>query len=318
MTRLERIILDTRIVQWIIKLAKFIKLPGKERLSLYEISVFFFGELKNNRLFDRCAAVTYNFVMAMPPTLLVLFSLVPYLPLSGVKRTILDTLRIITPNERIYDQAGAIITDFMDNEQTGVLSFGILLTLFFSSNGMMGLIRSFERKHLSVHVKRNGLKQRWVAIKMTVLLLLLGLTSIIVLIFQSRALNDFLLGHFGGNIYVVNLTRWISLIIVALIIFNVIAIIYRYGPSLTHRVKYVSPGAVFSTFLCLITSAVFFFLVNNFIHYNKVYGSIGTLMAFMVWIWLNTLVILIGYDLNVSVLLGKISRQENGSKKKTT
>jgi membrane protein len=91
--------------------------------------------------------------------------------------------------------------------------------------------------------------------------------------------------------------------------FCTIAIIYKYGPSYKEQVKFVSVGAVFATVVSIISTFVFFFLVNNFINYNKVYGSIGTLMAFMGWMWLNTLIILIGYELNVSILQGKISRE---------
>lgn len=310
MTRLEKAILDLGPVKALFNLAKRVKLPGTDGLSLYEIGRFFIKELHSNNLFDSCAAVTYNFVMAIPPTLLVLFSLVPYLPLEGVQATILDTLRIITPNDRIYQSVSTVVTDFMNNERADVLSSGILLTLFFSSNGMMGLIRSFERKHLSVYVPRSGLKMRWEAIKLTVMLLLVALLSIAVLIIQAQALNHIILEIFN-NTWIV---RIFSVIVVLFINFSAISVIYRYGPSLRQKVKFVSPGSVVATLLSGITSTVFFFLVNNFIHYNKVYGSIGTLMAFMVWLWLNTLVILIGYNLNVSVLLGKQSREEDETK----
>ncbi len=312
MTKLERLIFDSAPMQLLAAVMKKIIVPGTGKLSLYSISKFFYQEMDSNRLFDSCSAVTYNFVMAMPPTLLVLFSLVPYLPLQGVQATILETLHLIAPNENIYNSMSSVIVDFINNERSGVLSSGILLTLLFSSNGLMGLIRSFERQHLSVHVPRSDLMQRWTAIKMTVLLLIVALLSIAVLIIQSRALNEILLNLFDNLL----LIRLVSIIVVLFIVFVAINIIYRYGPSLSQRAKFGSPGSVVATLLCFITSAVFFFLVNNFIHYNKVYGSIGTLMAFMLWIWLNTLVILIGYDLNVSVLVVKKNKEKNAEKKK--
>lgn len=307
MTKLEKLILDSAPMQFIFAIAKRIIVPGTGKLSLYDIGKFFFSEMNSNRLFDSCSAVTYNFVMAMPPTLLVIFSLVPYLPLEGVQSTILETLHLIAPNKEIYHSISSVIVDFINNERTGVLSSGILLTLLFSSNGLMGLIRSFERQHLSVHVPRSDLMQRWTAIKMTVLLLIVALLSIAVLIIQSHALNEVLFELFGNTFII----RILSIIVVLFIVFVAINIIYRYGPSLSRRVKFGSPGAVVATIMCFITSAVFFFMVNNFIHYNKVYGSIGTLMAFMLWIWLNTLVILIGYDLNVSVLVVKKNKEEH-------
>lgn len=199
----------------------------------------------------------------------------------------------------------------MNNERGEVLSFGIVLTLLFASNGMMGLIQSFERTHLSDYVHKSDLRQRWTALKLTVLLLIVVMLSIVVLIIQSQALNDILLIIFHNVIAV----RILSAIVVTLILFVCIAIIYRYGPSFKKRVRFFSPGAIFATTLCVIASTVFFFLVDNFIQYNKIYGSIGTLMAFMVWIWLNVLVILIGYDLNVSVMMVKKSYREGKNEK---
>jgi len=311
MTKLEKMILDSFPVRTLFNVAKRIKLPGKDKISLFEIGRFFFAELSNNRLFDSCAAVTYGFVMALPPTLLVLFSLVPYLPLHGVQAAILDALKLVARNDSLYNSISSIVVDFMNNERGEVLSSGIFLTLFFASNGMMSLIRSFEKLHLSVYVDKPWYIQRWNAIKLTVVLLLVAILSIIVLIIQSQALNEILLLIFN-NVWVV---RLLSVLVVSGILFTSIAIIYRYGPSLKERVKFFSPGAIVATTMCIITSTIFFFMANNFIHYNKVYGSIGTLMAFMVWIWLNTLVILIGYDLNVSVMMAKKYREEDNDEK---
>ncbi|MCB0700941.1 MAG: YihY/virulence factor BrkB family protein [Chitinophagales bacterium] len=308
MTRVGKAILNSRPVRLLFDIAKRIKLPGPDNLSLYEIGWFFVREL-NTQIFDRCAAVTYNFVMAIPPTLLVLFSLVPYLPLDGVQDAILDALKLVAHNEKMYDSISTVILDFMNNERGGVLSSGILLTLLFSSNGIMALLRSFERRHLSVYVERHWLYERWKAVQLTVLLLVVALLSIVVIIIQTRVVDEILLNIFN-NVIVIKI---VSLLVVVLIIFTAIAIIYRFGPSLSQRVKFVSPGAIVATILSVLTSAGFFFMVDNFIHYNKVYGSIGTLMAFMVWIWLNTLVILIGYDLNLSVVLVKESREEENA-----
>jgi membrane protein len=104
------------------------------------------------------------------------------------------------------------------------------------------------------------------------------------------------------------LVKVLTLLIIVAMIFLVICMVYTYGPSLTQRFPFLSAGAVMATFVCILLSTVFFFLVKNVIHYNKVYGSIGTLMAFMVWIFLNTQVILLGYELNVSILLTRLAR----------
>lgn len=305
MTRLEAAILKLPPVKVITNWAKRVVLPGFQGVSLYDVAGFFVKEVSNTKINVRAAAVTYNFLMAIPPTLLFLFSLIPYLPLGDVEVTMLDTLKLLALPPAIYKSLSGLIIDFMNTERKDLLSYGILLTLFFSSNGMMGLMNSFDRA-TTIHIQRTGLKRRWTAIKLTVMLICVAVISLAALILQSEALNGLILSVFN-NVIVVKL---LSMLILISLIFTMISLIYTYGPSLVHKFSFVSPGSVFATVLSVITTVVFFFLVNNFINYNKVYGSIGTLMAFMVWVWLNTMVILLGFELNVSILLGKFSNNE--------
>lgn len=306
MTRLELIILRWAPVRIATDLAKRIVLPGFQGVSLYEAGVFFIREYRNTDLGERSAAVTYNFLMAIPPTLLFLFSLIPYLPLKDVQQTILDTIWIISPNRSMYQSISTVIIDFMNTERRDLLSFGVLMTLFFSSNGMMGLMKTFDRS-LPVYVKRSSFRRRWTSIKLTFLIICVAIGTLAALIIQTEALNNILENFFGSIVPV----RIFSLLIITALIFCTISIIYTYGPSLSHRFKFVSPGSVVATILSVISTAIFFFLINNFINYSKVYGSIGTLIAMMVWLYFSTVIILLGYELNVSILLGKISHKKH-------
>lgn len=301
MTKLEQFIFNTALFRKLAFVSKRIILPGFEGVSLYEVGRFFYLEMGNLNMNDRCSAVTYSFLTALPPTLLFLFALIPYLPLHDVEPTILNTIRLVTPNLETYNSVSRIILDFMHKEQHGLLSFSLLLAFFFSSNGMMGLMRYFDRD-LKVYVQRSGLQRRWAALKLTFMLISVVLLSIAVLIIQSEMVNELILIIFGNVLMV----KIFSLLIIVGIIFCAISFIYIYGPSLTHRFKFFSPGSVLATMICVLSSAVFFFMVNNFINYSKVYGSIGTLIAFFVWIRLNTQIILLGFELNVSILMGKI------------
>ncbi|MBA3829108.1 MAG: YihY/virulence factor BrkB family protein [Taibaiella sp.] len=311
MTKFEAAILRNKLVQSIIMGSKHTVLPGFQGLSLYNVTKFFVKEAKNTKLIECAAAVTYNFLMAMPPSFLFLFSLVPYLPLSNVEHTILQTLHYVTPNEHAYKGISSFIVDFMHTRRRDVLSFGVLLVLFFSSNGIMGLMRSFDRS-LAVEKKRSGLSRRWTAIKLTFVMMGVAVASLAVLVIQNKELNVIVLSVFH-NITAVKL---LSAIILVVISYCAISIIYIYGPRLSNRFKFISPGAVLATGLSILATSAFFFVVNNIINYNKIYGSIGSLIAFMVWVWLNTLVILIGYELNVSILLGKISTSKDVVRKK--
>ena len=285
--------------------AKRTILPGAEGLTIKEVAGFFFKQVGNTKLNERSAAATYNFLMALPPTLLFLFSLVPYLPLEGVQETINYAIFIITPSVTVQKRITGVINDFMDKERRDLLSFGIVLTIFFSSNGMMGLMRSFDKSN-HLYVERTGLKRRWTAIKLTLMLIIVAIISLTALIIQSSAINSWILKLYDNVI----LVKVFSFLILVIVIFFSICIIYKYGPSLTDRFHFISPGAFFSTFLIVLATSIFFFLVDNFLNYNKVYGPIGTLIAFMVWIRINTLIILLGYELNVSIIIGKTEQEK--------
>ena len=292
-------------VRSVFRWAHGVILPGVNGASLFQVGKFFVRELRNLKLTVRAAAVTYNFVMALPPFFLFLFSLIPYLPLRNVEQTIMNTLKLLTPNNKIYNSVRGVVGDFMTTQHHDVLSYGVVLVLFFSSNGMMGLMRCFDKSR-DIYKKRTGLQRRWTAIKLTLMLLIVSLIGLSVLIIQTKSLNHMVLQVFHHMVAI----KVVSFLILILVVFFVICIIYTYGPSLTRRFPFISAGAVFATSLSIIATSVFFYLVNHFINYNKIYGSIGTLIAFMVWMWLNTIVILLGYELNVSILLGRLQQED--------
>ncbi|MDI9319508.1 MAG: YihY/virulence factor BrkB family protein [Phycisphaerales bacterium] len=289
-------------------LSKRIILPGFEGVSLYDAGRFFIENMNNINLSDRCSAVTYNFLTALGPTLLFLFTLIPYLPLKNVELTILNTLKLIIPNKATYESISFVIKDFLHKEQRSLLSFSLVLTLFFSSNGMMGLMRYFDRDQ-KVYVSRNIFQRRWAAIKLTAMLMSVVLISIVALIIQSSTINGLIIKVFGSLLVV----KMFSMLFLFFIIFCAISFIYIYGPSLTHRFRFVSAGAVFASVICVLSSAIFFYAVNHFINYNKVYGSIGSLIAFFVWLSINTRIIMLGFDLNVSILMGKIHKSDTAT-----
>jgi membrane protein len=243
--------------------------------------------------------------------MLFLFALVPYLPLKNAEHTILAMIRLIAPTQGLYKSISSVIVDFMHTEQRKVLSFGILLTLYFSSNGIMGLMRSFDNSE-HVYVRRSDLKRRWVAIKLTFLLYGVVILAMLAFIVQTQWVNKIIQKIFVS----VLLGKLLTILLVIFIVLCAISVIYSYGPSISHKFRFISPGSVLATILLVLATVGFYYMANNFLNYNKVYGSIGTLIAFMVWIWLNTMVILIGFELNVSIVLGKISRAKNESAKK--
>lgn len=248
--------------------------------------------------------------MAIPPTCLFLFTLIPNLPFVS-KRSLKHQLHgLITDIIPLHANNKGIIQfvdGFIDGSKIGLISFTFILSLFFASNAVMGLMRSFNKDYIGFK-KIKGLKKRWIAIKLTIFLFGLLMLCLILLLMQ-RNLLDFI-GLTNRHVrHIILYGRWFF--IIGLIFFSY-AFIYKYAPSTTKRWKLVSPGAVIATALSIIATVAFSAFVNNFGRYNILYGSIGTIMVVMIMIFLNSLVVLIGFEFNLSInTLTTIAEEKN-------
>jgi membrane protein len=300
MTKLERLIITKTPVAFILNKSKHWYLPGFEGVPLYDVVRFFYKQVKTVGLTERASAIAYNFIMAIPPSFLFLFTLIPNLPFIK-KREILKQLSLIIKDIIPAEGYNKMIINFIDETffktpVFGLLSFGLLLALFFASNAMMGLMRSFNKNYIGFQ-KGRGLHDRWVAIRLTTLIFGLVLGCLVLLITQGAVLKWLGLGS-AFWLAVILYLRW--LVIIALIFYS-IAYIYKYAPAVHKKWKLVSPGAILATFLCIMASLGFSWFVNSFGRYNALYGSIGSIIVLMALIFINSLVLLIGFELNVSI-----------------
>lgn len=296
----ERILLRTPVLAFIIRKSKHWVIPGFQQLPVYDVVMFFIRQVNKVGLNERAAAISFNLIMALPATLLFLFSLIPYFPQAKkMELQVLALFKDIAPNSATYFFIKDILDGLLD-KHVGIFSFGFLLVMFYASNAMMGVIRTFDK---SIEEKKAYfMHQRWRAIRLTFLLMILVVVSVSLLLLGKNELIYVLknIFHIGRSDRIVwwNGTRWIT--IITLLYFG-IAFIYKYAPSLKKRWKLISPGAILATALTLLTTLLFSYWVNNFAAYDKVYGSIGTVLILMLLIYLNSLILLIGFELNVSI-----------------
>ena len=279
--------------------AKNIYIPGFQRINLYEVIKFLFKQLNTLGLYVRASSISFNLLMALPASFLFLFSIIPYFPSTfKVKKQILSLFKDIAPNSSTYKFILDIINDLL-SQHVGIFSFGFVLLLFYASNAMTGIIRSFDKSIMQN--KPFFLHQRMRAIRLTIILILLVFASLIVLIGQDQ-LTSLLRAGFDINKSTIlpywNTLRWI---IIILLLFFGNAFIYKYAPHIKEKWPLASPGALLSTILMLITTIGFSYWVNHFSSYNKIYGSIGTVLIVMTLIYINALILLIGFELNVSI-----------------
>jgi len=278
---------------------KAIYIPGFQHVNLYQVLSFVYKQLNTLGLYDRASAISFNLIMALPAGFLFLFSIIPYFPKAfKVKKQILSVFKDIAPNSSTYNFIMEIINDLL-SQHVGIFSFGFLLLLFYASNAMTGIIRSFDKSIMQN--KPFFLHQRMRAIRLTIILILLVFASLLVLIGQdqlTRLLREVFEIKRTTIIPYWNSVRWAVII---LLLFFGNAFIYKYAPLIKERWPLNSPGALLSTLLMLITTLGFSYWVNNFSSYSKIYGSIGTVLVVMTLIYLNSLILLIGFELNVSI-----------------
>jgi len=315
MTKLERKIITSIPVAFILNKSKHWYLPGFEGVPLYDVVRFFYRQVKTVGLTERASAIAYNFIMAIPPSFLFLFTLIPNLPFIKKKEILKQLSLIIKDIIPAEGYNGTIITfidkTFFKTPVFGLLSFGLLLALFFASNAMMGLMRSFNKNYHGFE-RRAGLHNRWIAIRLTVLIFGLVLGCLVILITQGAVLKSFGLRS-GFWLELIAYVRW--LVIIALVFYSV-AFIYKYAPAVQKKWRLVSPGTILATVLCILASLGFSAFVNAFGRYNALYGSIGTIIVLMAIIFINSLVLLIGFELNVSIKTLKAYAEKRDAREK--
>ncbi|KAA9038507.1 YihY/virulence factor BrkB family protein [Ginsengibacter hankyongi] len=309
MIKIVRIFTEFHPVNFLIEKSKKWSPTGFQGMSLYEVLKYYGKNFSVPHLTERAAAISYNFIMAIPPTCLFIFTLIPSLPFvskKSLKHQLHFLITDIIPAQANNKGIIQFVDGFIDGSKIGLISFTFILSLLFASNAVMGLMRSFNKDYVGFK-KVKGLKKRWIAIQLTILLFGLLMVCFILLLVQSNILD--LIGITNRHIrHVILYGRWAF--IIALIFYSY-AFIYKYAPSTKKRWKLVSPGAVIATTLSIIATIGFSAFVNNFGRYNILYGSIGSIMVVMIMIFLNSLVVLIGFEFNLSInTLKSISEQK--------
>ena len=294
---------------------------------IYDVIVFIFNEIKRQALVTRANSMAFSFFLSLFPLIIALITLLPYLQkylirFLPIENSILsDTTDVsllvesLKTNFQEFIPEGVFntISDVATNPRPGLLSVGFILAIFFGSNGMMALMRGFEKSYKSTFRKRTVLRKRLVAIFLTFLISLMLIASVILVILGQRLMTLLLTYLDAGSFGTVSLQliRW--LVILALFYMG-IAVIYRYGSATIRRFKIFSPGATLATVLSILSSLVFSFYVKEFDTYNQLYGYIGTIIVIMLWIQINAFNLLIGFELNASIAVNRDIKAEKKEK----
>lgn len=305
MTWLHKTLLKFKPYDYFVEWTKIIILPGFGSLPLYTVATFFFQEIARESILNKASSLAYNFLLAIFPGIIFLFTLIPYIPVNNFQEQLLSFIALALP-ENAYETIRTTLEDIVTNQNRGLLSFGFFAALLFSTNGIHSLMVAFNKASLIME-NRGWIKQRLVALFLTFMMvfaLTTGMTIITVSSYVFSFLRSTLEVTDSFWINIIAFTRWL---ILTAIYFFTVSILYKFGPASTRKWKFFSPGATLSTILAILTFWGFAYYINHFNTYNKVYGSIGTLIVIMIWLYINSLILLIGFELNAAIELSKRS-----------
>jgi membrane protein len=296
-TKIGNRIAATAPARIIIDKSKSTSLPGFRGIPLYDVVKFFITQVKTVGMTERASSIAFNFVMAIPPAIIFIFTLIPFLPITDqFQQEMYGLIRDVIPGEKDNSVLISFLQDFINNPRNGLLSLGFVLSMFFSSNAMMGIMRSFDKNYIGFK-KRSGFQKRMIALQITMILFVIVFSSILLLIGRGAVLHAIGIQNPVVNAIIAN-ARWVVII---LLFFGCISYIYRHAPAVDKKWRLINPGSILASVLMLLMTLLFSWWVSRFGNYNEVYGSIGTVLILMILIFINSLVLLIGFELNVSI-----------------
>lgn len=278
---------------------KRIILPGFQGATLNNVFRFVVNGFGKGVLVTRASSIAFNLLMALLPASIFLFTLIPFVPIPNFQQELIRLFENIIPSQA-YSFLETTIIDVITRKSSGLLLFMFLATVVFSTNGIHALIHSFV---VSAHKfqTRTWVDQRKISIILLVIIVLMIAFAGSLLILSKMAITMLVKMRIVKKSLVFYLILTLRWIVIVLLLLLAISFLYWLAPAKKSDFRFISPGSVLATALFILTSLGFSAYVNNFGQYNKLYGSIGTLMVILLWLYLNSIALLIGFELNVSI-----------------
>ncbi|WP_019987418.1 YihY/virulence factor BrkB family protein [Rudanella lutea] len=268
-------------------------------ITWYDFINKIIDKIAGNDLSERAAAVAFNLFLAIFPAIIFLFTLIPYIPIPDLQPQIMNLLSRVIP-AGTFEAVDTTIRDIIGRQRSGVLSFGFLATVYAATNGMVALMNAFHTSQETPD-RRSFLKIRLTALALTFSLGVAIVVAIIVLLVGGIITEYLLQFGFFSNPVIAYLLSFVRYLLVFAVFVGVVSVIYKFGPDVDMKWTFITPGSLTASILIVLTTLLFSFYLSNFGSYNKIYGSIGTLIALMVWINLIALLVVLGFEMNVSL-----------------
>jgi membrane protein len=297
---------ESKISKSTLDWSKAIVLPGTGGMSFYSILNFINEEVQKDSITTRANSIAFSLFLSIFPFIIFLFTLLPYLPFTeDYTNTISEnTVRVLPSN--VHNYLMNVIKDLTQIKRGGLLSLGFILALYFSSNGILSLMRGFDKSYKEHFKKRSVIYKRGIALLLTVLLGIIFIGSIFLFLagqeFFSKV-DEVVHNDKNSDAIFHFFISTIKIILGLSVLFIGINTLYYFGPSFRKKPPFVNPGSILASALVLITSILFAFFINNFGRFNEIYGSIGALIVTLLWFKINAFILLMGFELNAAITM---------------
>ncbi len=289
-----------------------LNLPGFGGVPMSHVFRFVVKGFRKGVLVTRASSIAFNLLMALLPASIFLFTLIPFIPIPNFQNELIELFENMLPLNA-FNFLETTLIDIVTNKSGGLLLTMFIATIVFSTNGIHAIIHAFV---VSAHTfqSRSWIHQRKISIVLLFIVVMMIALAGFLVIFGKMVVNYLVEIDILERSLVISIIVLIKWILVILLLFLAISFLYYLAPARRHDFRFISPGSSLATILFIVTSLGFSAYVNNFGQYNKLYGWIGTLMVILIWLYLNSIALLIGFELNVSI---KDAREEDEEKNRT-
>lgn len=282
---------------------KTFSLPGFNGVPIYNVLEFILHEVGQDSIHNRASAAAFNILLATFPTLLLFFSIISYIPIQGFSSTLLDFILYLLPNT-VQVMAQTTIDEAIKSSSGsgGLLSLGVLLTLYFASNGIRSLMMALSGRSDTIFYQRNFSRRVLVSITLTFVFFLFIIVSVFGILIGQYLLDLFINSFAVKSSFAVIGLHILQIIFAFILVYNVVGLIYWLAPVVQSvRWNYFNPGTILATLSSVVFLKFFGYFVNTFGNYDKFYGSLGASIVLMVCFYSIALMLIIGFELNLGI-----------------
>lgn len=285
-------------------------LIGSRQVPLRSVLKYFIQGLDHGFLGVRASAIAFHFFLALFPAIIALFTIIPYIRVENFQELLLNFLNTVIPSDSMK-MVHHTITDIVVRPRAGLLSISTFLVLFFASSGISMIIAAFNNTYHYIEY-RSWIKRRLIAFALSIVITTSLIITIVLMAFGNIALEYLVSHHWLRTDISIHLYHFVRYLLITLMLLFSISILYYFAPAKRKNFRFISHGAILTIILSIIITSGFNFYIKNFGRYNYLYGSLGALIIFLLWISLIATILIIGFEFDAAISQARKEQQQLG------